>query len=498
MAHALSRRPPHADASPLPTPAIAAAIALAALTPAHAARNTELTVYRSDNPALYASSGDSDVDDGYAVVREQRTLELAAGVHDVTLGDLPNPAGCRSAGAQLPRQRRQGHLAALAAGAGPERALTALTGRTVDVLGGSGEVLASGSLLRVGDGLLVRDDTGRTTLVSHYAAVRSIGTDFPTGSSLDLRLDAARAGPATAALSYPTSGIGWRAAYVAMLQPGSSCRMQFASRASIANRSGRDWHDVHLTLIAGEPNMAKESAPRPMLATARAFNAKADTADMPEQASLADYRSYTLPAPVELPDNSVSQVPLYAPRTLDCERTALYANGSGYRPPQPVLSPDFDQSSGSAIISTLKLHAFDSLPAGYLRVLTADRHGTPQFIGEGRINDTPKGSDATITLGTAFDLRAERTRTSFNADTAAHTMDEAFRIALSNAGDTARVVTVREHPPRWRQWTLMSSSSKPSRQTPDMLEFRISVPAHGAVNLDYAVRYQWTAADLPR
>ena len=482
----------------LPIPAIAAAIALAALTPAHAAGNTELTIYRSDNPALYASSGDSDIDAGYAVVREQRTLELAAGVHDVTLGDLPTRLDAEALALSFPDNDARVISQRLLLAQGQHGALTALTGRTVEVLGGNGEVLASGRLLRVGDGLLVRDDSGNTTLVSHYAAVRSTGTDFPTGASLDLRLDAARAGPATAALSYPTSGIGWHAAYVAMLQPGSSCRMQFASRASIANRSGRDWHDVHLTLIAGEPNMARESAPRPMLATARAFNAKADTAEMPEQASLADYRSYSLPAPVELPDNSVSQVPLYAPRTLDCERTALYANGSGYRPPQPVLSPDFDQSSGNAIISTLKLRAFDSLPAGYLRVLTADRRGTPQFIGEGRINDTPKGSDATITLGTAFDLRAERTRTSFNADAAAHTMDEAFRIALSNAGDTVRVVTVREQPPRWRQWTLVSSSHKPSQQTPDMLEFRISVPAHGAVNLEYAVRYQWTAADLPR
>ena len=481
----------------LPTLAIAAASALAALTPAHAAGNTELTVYRSDNPALYASSGDSDVDAGYAVVREQRTLELVAGVHDVTLGDLPTRLDAEALALSFPGNDARVISQRLLLAQGQHAALTALTGRTVDVLGSSGEVLASGKLLRVSEGLLVRDDTGRTTLVSHYAAVRSTGTDFPTGASLNLRLDATRAGPATAALSYPTSGIGWRAAYVATLQPGSRCRMQFASRASIANRSGRDWHDLQLTLIAGEPNMARESAPRPMLATARAF-AKADTAEMPEQASLADYRSYTLPAPIELPDNSVSQVPLYAPRTLDCERTALYANGSGYRPPQPVLSPDFDQSSGSAIISTLKLHAFDSLPAGYLRVLTADRHGTPQFIGEGRINDTPKGSDATITLGTAFDLRAERTRTSFSANTAAHTMDEAFRIKLSNAGETARVVTVREHPQRWRQWTLVSSSSKPSQQTPDLLEFRISVPAHGAANLDYAVRYQWTAAELPR
>ncbi len=479
--------------------AIAGSVALGTLAPANAASNTELTAYRSDNSALYASSGDSDVNAGYAVVREQRTLDLVAGVHDVTLGDLPAQLDAEALALSFPGNDAKVISQRLLLAQGQNAALTALTGRHVDVLGTNGEVLATGNLLRVGDGLLVRDNAGRSTLVTHYAAVRSTGTDFPTGSSLNLRLDAAHAGAATAALSYPTSGIGWRAAYVATLQPGSSCRLQFESRASIANRSGRDWRDVHLTLVAGEPNMAKDSAPRPMMTMARGFSAKAESADLPEQTSLADYRSYTLSTAVDLPDNSVSQVPLYAPRTLDCERTALYANGSSsYRPPQPVLNPDFDQTGGSMIVSTLKLRAFDSLPAGYLRVLTADKNGIPQFIGEGRINDTPKGRDATITLGTAFDLRAERTRTKFSADAAAHTMDEAFRIELSNAGESPRIVTVREHPQRWLQWALVSSSSKPSKQTRDMLEFRVNVPAHGSATLDYAVRYQWTAAEQPR
>ncbi len=480
------------------TLAIAATFAVGAIMPVHATSNNELTVYRSDNAALYASSGDGDINAGYAVARESRTLDLAAGVHDVTLGDLPTQLDAEALTLSFPGGEATVISQRLLLAQGQSGALTALTGRKVEVLGDSGQVLASGSLLRVGRGLLVRDDTGHTTLVNRYAAVRSSGTDFPTGSSLDLRLDAGRAGGATAVLSYPTSGIGWRAAYVATLQSADACRMQFASRASIANRSGRDWHDLKLTLIAGEPNMAKDSAPRPMMAMARGFSAKAGSADLPEQASLADYRSYTLPVPVDLPDNSVSQVPLYAERTLDCERTALYENGGSYRSPQPILGADFDQGGANAIVSTLKLRAFDSLPAGYLRVLVADKKGTPQFIGEGRINDTPKGSDATITLGTAFDLRGERSRTSFNADIAAHTMDEAFRIQLSNAGQTARVVTVREHPQRWRQWSLVSSSSKPTGQTTDMLEFRISVPAHGTATLDYAVRYQWTAAEQPR
>jgi hypothetical protein len=478
--------------------AFACLAALAGTWSAYAADTTALTLYRSDSAALYASHGGGDVDDGYAVVREQRSLTLAAGTHDMVIGDLPIFLDPEALALGFPDGNAQVISQRLLLAQGANAALTGLVGRNVDVLGSSGEPLASGTLLRAGDGLLVRDGNDRTSLVTHYAAVRSSGADFPTGSSLRLRVDATRAGQARAVLSYPTSGLGWRAAYVATLQPGAACRMQFESRASIANRSGRDWHDAQVTLIAGEPNMAKASAPRPMMAMARGYSAKAESADMPQQDSVGDYRSYALPAAVELPDGSVSQVPLYATRTLDCVRTALYENGNSFQPQQPILNRDFNQGGGSAIVSTLKLKAFDSLPAGYLRVLTADKNGTPQFIGEGRIDDTPKGSDATITLGTAFDLRATRERTAFSTDKAGRTLDEAFRISLSNAGDSARTVTVREHPSRWRQWTLVSSSSKPSEQTPDTLEFRVDVPANGKAVLDYAVRYSWTADEQPQ
>jgi len=480
--------------------ALAAACTAAWLgsSPAQAADTTALTLYRSDSASLYASHGGGDVDDGYAVVREQRSLTLAAGTHDVVIRDLPIFLDSEALALGFPDSVAKVVSQRLLLAQGAGAALTGLTGRTVDVLGNNGQLIAQGRLLRAGDSLLVRDELGRTILINQYAAVRTSGGDFPTGSALDLRVDAAHAGTTRAVLSYPTAGLGWRAAYVATLQSGTSCRMQFESRASIANRSGRDWHDVQLTLIAGEPNMARASAPRPMMAMARGNNANAARAELPRQDSLGDYRSFTLPAAVDLPDGSVSQVPLYASRTMDCVRTALYENGNVFQPRQPIVNPDFSTGGGTAIVSTLRLKAFDSLPAGYLRVLTADSHGVPQFIGEGRIDDTPKGSDATITLGTAFDLRAERTRTRFSVDKNGRSMDEAFRISLSNAGDRPRTVTVREHPNRWQQWNLISSSNKPSRQTADTLEFHVDVPAGGKATLDYAVRYHWTADDTPQ
>ena len=479
--------------------AVAGVTGLTGISAARAADTTQLTVYRSDNAALYASSGDGGIDDGYAVVREQRALTLAAGTHDLVLGNLPRYLDPEALALEFPGGEARVISQQFLLAQGTSAALSGLIGHSVDVLGSNGQSLANGTLLRAGDGLLVRDGssgsagTGNTTLVTRYAAVRSNEGDFSTGASVRLRVDATHASQAQAALSYRTAGLGWRAAYVATLQPGTLCRMRFQAQASIANRSGRDWRDSRLTLIAGQPNMAKLSAPLPMMAMARQSKAA-----LPQQDTLADYRSYTLPAPVDLPDGSVSLMPLYAPRSLECTRTALVDNGNDYQPQQPVINPDDNQNSVGAIISTLQLRAFDSLPAGYLRVLTADQHGTPQFIGEGRIEDTPKGGSATITLGTAFDLRARRTRRSFHVDKAGRTLDEAFRIILSNAGDSARVVTVREHPSRWRQWTLVSSSSKPSEQTPDTLTFRIAVPASGTANLDYAVRYTWTAEQNPQ
>lgn len=473
-----------------------AVAALCSTSCSWAADGTSITLYRSDSPSLYASSGDGNASEGYAVVREQRSVTLQAGLHDLVLGDLPNQVDAEAMALGFPGGEAKVVSQRLLLGQGANAALTGLTGSTIHVLGDNGQPLAEGTLLRAGDdGLVVRGANG-TSLIRQYAAVTMEGGHFPTGSSLRLRVDASRNGEANAALSYPTSGIGWRAAYVGILQPGAACSLQFEARASIANRSGRDWNDTQLTLIAGEPNFAKATAPHPIMM--RAMAAPAAAKALPEQSSMGDYRSYTLPAPLDLPDGSITQTPLYAPRTLKCESTALYENGGNWLPPQPMTNASFMTDVNTSVSSTLRFTAFDSVPAGYLRVLTADRHGVPQFVGEGRIDDTPKGSDVTITLGTVFDLRGQRDRTSFHVDKAGRTMDEAFRITLSNAGDSSRTVTVREHPNRWRQWTLASSSVKPSKQTADTLEFKVEVPASGKAVLDYAVHYTWTADDQPQ
>ncbi|HEX5304914.1 MAG TPA: DUF4139 domain-containing protein [Dyella sp.] len=456
-----------------------------------AAEHSEITIYRSDDASLFANDGNS-VPAGYAMVREPRSVNLSTGVQDVTLGGLPLYLDPESLSLEFGGAKAAVISQRLRLAQGSSALLGDLVGRKVDVLGEQGSLIASGTLLSAGESLQVRE--GEVTLLVHdYVAVRTSG-NVDGGARLDLRVDATRAGATTAQLSYVTGGLGWRASYIGTLASGSGCQLNVESRASVANRSGSDWHNAKLTLIAGDPRLDKPVAAAPMMAMS--FRGKA--ADLPQQSTLADYRSYRLPAPVDLPEGSISLLPLYAPQSIACERTALYETGGSYQPPQPMTQPSIIADGPTNVVGTLAFRAFDSLPAGYLRVLARDDHGAAQVIGESRIEDTPKDGEVKLTLGNVFDLRARRERTAFHVDRNGRTMDEAFRLVFTNAGDSARTVTVREHPSRWRTWKLASSSLKPTVTTADTLGFAVKVPAHGSATLDYAVRYTWTADDQPQ
>lgn len=476
--------------------AIAGAIAL----PAFAATDerTALTLYRAEGDQLFATNGDAVSGDGYAVVHERRSFDLKGGTQDLSIDGLPSALDSEALSLRFPGKSTRVVSQRLLLGQGFDGAVAGLVGHNVTAIGSSGQPIASGTLVRGGDTLVIREANGQASLIKDYAALRAAdATDFARGSTLQVRVAGGGTGNTTAQLDYPTSGLGWRGAYVATIAPGTTCKMNFDASASIANRSGRDWKDVSLKLVAGDAQRAK-APPQPKVFMARAAPAAmAMDAGVvePHQATLGDLRTYTLPTAVDLPDGSVTQTPLYDSRTLDCEREAVYDTNMRFYG-QLRAERDIGMPPSTQIVSNLRFKAFDALPSGYVRVLTTDRDGNAELLGEGRLDDTPKNKDTTISLGNAFDLTATREQTSFSADAAAHRIDEGTRLVLSNAGSTSRTITVREHPSRWRAWTVTSSSVKPTKSTPELLEFKVDVPANGSVNLDFALRYTWAEADL--
>ena len=464
-------------------------IFLSAAVPVLAAdQDVAVSVYRSDSDALFVGGG-SPVADGYAIVHERRSVQLTGERQSINIDGLPTTLDPEAVALEIGEARI---LAQRVLSAGDGGTLAAHRGEHVEVTTINSSAV-SGVLIGVdGDGISLRDDNGSVRYVRNFASVRFLEPTGRPGSVLQVTV-VGSAGNLPATLTYPTSGLGWRAAYSALLQSAGGCRLRLDALASIANRSGRDYDAAALKLVAGEPNRVKQTGPQPVVMRAMAMEASADA--MPAQSSLGDFRVYTLASSLDLPDASVTQAPLYASRDLDCQRTWLFENGQRWTPDKPYLVAGNDQRSTGAIVSQLRFDAAENLPAGNLRVLTRDADDRIEFVGEDRVPDTGQGKAVSVSLGNSFDLTGSRERTAFSIDRAAHQMNESFRITLENTGGQTRTVTVRDHPYRWRNWTLASSSQKPARQSADTLDFAVTVPAKSKVNLDYAIDYSWLAGD---
>ncbi|MBX3701645.1 MAG: hypothetical protein KF903_11700 [Dokdonella sp.] len=477
--------------NPLP---LALAAMMTTLSASAAAADTALTIYRADGDALF-SPGSQPLDEGHAVVHEKRSITLAGGRHDLAVGGLPTLLDSEAVSIDFGGAARV--LGQRVIAPGDAGLLGAHRGERILVRGANHETLAEGELIAVdGDGLGVRDAQGHISYLRNYVRVEFPDSATLAGSSLQVALEVARGGRQDAMLDYPTSGLGWRAAYAALLDDGGkSCRLRLDALASIANRSGRDYRGSTLKLIAGSPNFASGGYSGPPRMMAMKVAAAPAPEALPEQSALGDYRSYVIDGALDLPDASVTQVPLYASRELDCTRRWLVESGGSWFPATPNWQDGGATTSALAVTSQVLFTAPENLPAGRVRVLTRDRDGQRELLGEARSADTAKGREVTLNLGAAFGLRGERERTTFSLDRAARTLDEGFRITLENGSDSARRFTLREHPNRWRAWQLASSSQPATRKTPDLLEFVVEVPAHGKATLDYLVRYTWTASD---
>lgn len=469
------------------------ALAAVLVAPTASLADTALTIYRSDGDALF-SAGAGPVGAGHAVVHERRQVTLADGRQDLTIDGLPAMLDSEAVSIDFGGAARVlGQRVLLPGELG---LLGAHRGERVVVSDGEQNELASGELIAIdGEGITLRGADGKIAYLRKFARI-----DFPDGgglpgSSLQLALEVARAGNQVATLDYPTSGLGWRTAYAASIdERDQACRLHLDALASIANHSGRSYHGTALKLIAGTPNFQGSQGPAPRMMKAMAAPAPAPDA-LPAEAELGDYRSYLIDGLLDLPDASVTQVPLHASQDLDCTRRWLVVHSSSWFPAKPNWQPANDGTTTSPVSSQLLFTSAANLPAGRVRVLTRDRDGHSELLAQTNIGDTPRGRMVTLEIGTAFALRSERERTAFSVDRAARTMDEAFRVTLTNGGDSARTLTVREHPNRWRAWELAGSSAKASRKTPDLIEFAVAVPANGKAVLEYRLRYTWHAGD---
>ena len=332
----------------------------------------------------------------------------------------------------------------------------------------------NGVVLKIGD----RIETGVWGRIV-YDTVPPNLRDRPT---LVTQLHNKQAGEQTLELSYLTGGLSWQADYVAELNANDSA-LELNGWVTLTNRSGTAYPNARLQLVAGDINRVRD---RLQYAAKRA-DALAEASPVSKMAeeSLFEYHLYTLSRPTTIADNQTKQVALLNATSVPVKKELLL-QGNDY----------YYWSSYGRIGQKMKIGVyvqFDNreaarlgvpLPKGVVRVYKKDTTGSAQFVGEDRIDHTPKNETVRLHLGEAFDVTADKKQTDFRR-IASNVYESAYRIELKNAKREAVTVTVREPVPG--EWRMLEQSSPHAKVAAGTAEWHISVPAEGRTTLTYRV-----------
>jgi len=290
-------------------------------------------------------------------------------------------------------------------------------------------------------------------------------------------------------LSYLTGGLGWKADYVAELDESDSY-VDLTGWVTLTNQSGATYRNAKLQLVAGDVNQVRQNLQPRRRGDMMMKSMAAEAAPAMVEEGLFEYHLYTLQHPTTISNNQTKQVSLLSATKIPVNKQFLlqgqdyYYRGSYGKIGQKLkvgVFVDFENKESSNLGMPL--------PKGIVRVYKNDKSGNAQFIGEDRIDHTPKNEEIKLKLGDAFDVTADKKQTDFKKATAlgkysyAHVSN--FEIVLKNAKDVDVEVVVREPIPG--DWKMRSESHDHKKVAAGTAEWKINVPADGQTTLNYEV-----------
>jgi hypothetical protein len=250
-------------------------------------------------------------------------------------------------------------------------------------------------VLQIGDRIEVLRDDGVPTRVIFDRVPQNL-RPRPT---LSVTLDAEGAGRRETTLSYLTSGLTWKADYVARFDEKAG-KLDLTGWVTLTNNSGATFSNAQTRVVAGDVNLINQGGynPRPPV---RVSNTRGNGTQSGGEGALADVYVYPLPEAVTVANNQTKQVGLIDAAGVPATKRYLRVVDGFYSAEEPIAAEVgviFANGSGDAA---------RALPAGVIRVYVKDEAGEPRFIGESQVDHSPAGSEIVVTTGDAFDVTVQ-------------------------------------------------------------------------------------------
>ncbi len=298
-----------------------------------------------------------------------------------------------------------------------------------------------------------------------------------------------RSGAQTVEANYLTAGINWRADYVLVVNSDDT-KGDVQGWVTLTNASGVGFENARLQLVAGDVNRVQEEYDgRDDMVAGVTVSSARDRSQFKEKAFF-EYHLYTLERPANIREQETKQVSLLEAFNFNISKEFV-VNGRpdyyySYNNPGSVIKEKVGVYMQFRNSEQNKLGM--PLPAGTVRLYKKDSDGGQQFIGEDRLDHTPKDEDVRVKVGDAFDVVAERKQTDYKVISSS-VYEYAYEIKIRNHKDTPISVIVNE--PIGGDWQMLWSTFKHEKTAAFAAQFRLPVAKDGEVRLAYRVRVKY-------
>ena len=284
--------------------------------------------------------------------------------------------------------------------------------------------------------------------------------------------------------AYLATRLSWNADYVLTVARDDAAA-DLDGWVTVTNGSGTQFRNAALQLVAGNVTRVREAFAK--MADASARRELAAAAPQMAQESFSDYHLYTLGRKTSINNNQTKQVSMLGATGFAVrKRYAVDGQAFYYRNAQHPGSPLKDDVEVSyQFTNEVKAGLGMPMPAGVVRVYQADSRGGTQFVGEDRIDHTPKDETLNLKIGTAFDVVAERKQTDFQK-IASNVYEMEFEVVLRN--HKTAPVTVEVNEPIGGTWRMLTSTHTHTKTDAWAARFSVPVAPDGTTSLKYRVR----------
>lgn len=427
----------------------------------------------------------------FGLVREIRSIQLGRGLLGLEFGDVastiqPETVHIRSLNRGSPlsvlEQNYQYDLL------NPQKLLEKYVGRTVKIhvwnREEEREETIEAEVLSVNGGTILRIGDEITYNVPGRISFPEVPENLIASPTLVWLLNS-QAERQRVETSYLAGGINWKSDYVMVLNEDDS-EAGVTGWVTLTNNSGAGYENATLKLVAGDVQRVGDRDDIRMMQRV-ALEAAADAAFSEE--AFFEYHLYTLERPTTIRQNEQKQVTLLESPGFDVDKHLIFYGAAHYY-----------RGSYGQVVSNQKVGVyldFDNrasnglgmpLPAGVVRVYKRDSSGAQQFIGEDRIDHTPRDETVRIKMGEAFDVVADRRQMDYDV-LGSCVSESSWEISLRNHKDENSVVEVME--PVGGDWEIISSSHRAEKLDAHTFKFTVDVGERGEEKVTYRVRVRW-------